>query len=324
MKISVKGTGIMADFTKALGAEVKGRFVHIPHGKGKGYLTGFSWGNDMSVMIRNYYLKEEVLIDWDKSISQDQEFVLFLLSGIFPSLLHPEAPIVTEQASVLICRQLVSTVFAMPSNTQFGSVTIRVSRARLQQLFGHIHHPLIKSVLEARDNFALETGITSHIMQAGNEFIEHIVPEIMESPYYRLKSEELLCYIFGMLMDREAAPMSAMHIDDIKAIYSLKAHLQAHLDEPPNISAQAKHAGMSEPKLRKLFKQTFGKGIFEYYQSLRMQKAAQLLSEKHLTVSEVGYQLGFTNLSHFSRVFEQHLGVKPKKYSTQRAADTAT
>jgi len=29
----------------------------------------------------------------------------------------------------------------------------------------------------------------------------------------------------------------------------------------------------------------------------------------------VGYQLGFTNLSHFSRVFEQHTGKKPKKYS---------
>ncbi|RYY20905.1 MAG: helix-turn-helix domain-containing protein [Cytophagaceae bacterium] len=48
-----------------------------------------------------------------------------------------------------------------------------------------------------------------------------------------------------------------------------------------------------------------------------MQKAAQLLREKQLTVSEVGYQLGLTNLSHFARVFEQHLGLKPKKYSAR-------
>jgi transcriptional regulator GlxA family with amidase domain len=55
--------------------------------------------------------------------------------------------------------------------------------------------------------------------------------------------------------------------------------------------------------------------IFDYYQTLRMQEAARLLKEQHLTVSEVGYQVGFTNLSHFARVFEQHLGLKPKKYS---------
>jgi AraC-like DNA-binding protein len=109
---------------------------------------------------------------------------------------------------------------------------------------------------------------------------------------------------------------SSMHIDDIKAIYAIKSHLQSHLEEPPNIAGLARDASMSEPKLRKLFKQTFGKGVFEYYQSARMQEAARLLKEKRLTVSQVGYQLGFTNLSHFSRVFEQHIGMKPKKYST--------
>jgi AraC-like DNA-binding protein len=107
-----------------------------------------------------------------------------------------------------------------------------------------------------------------------------------------------------------------MHVNDIKAIYTIKFRLQSHLNEPPGIAALAKDANMSEPKLRKLFKQSFGKSVFEYYQTARMQEAAKLLKEKRMTVSEVGYQLGFTNLSHFSRVFEQHMGIKPKKYST--------
>jgi AraC-like DNA-binding protein len=37
--------------------------------------------------------------------------------------------------------------------------------------------------------------------------------------------------------------------------------------------------------------------------------------EEKLSVSEVGYQMGFSNISHFSRVFEKHIGLKPKKYS---------
>jgi AraC-like DNA-binding protein len=45
-----------------------------------------------------------------------------------------------------------------------------------------------------------------------------------------------------------------------------------------------------------------------------MQEAARLLIEKRLTLSDVGYQLGFTNLSHCSRVFEQYIGMKPKSY----------
>ncbi|UZJ63155.1 helix-turn-helix domain-containing protein [Sphingobacterium sp. KU25419] len=46
-----------------------------------------------------------------------------------------------------------------------------------------------------------------------------------------------------------------------------------------------------------------------------MQEAARLLREERLSVSEVGYQLGFSNLGHFTKVFEAVIGVKPKKYS---------
>ncbi|MDR1171571.1 MAG: helix-turn-helix transcriptional regulator, partial [Bacteroidales bacterium] len=63
------------------------------------------------------------------------------------------------------------------------------------------------------------------------------------------------------------------------------------------------------------FRQIFGNSIFSYYQTFRMKEAARLLKEEKLSVSDVGYQLGFTNLSHFSRIFAAHIGMKPKQYS---------
>jgi AraC-like DNA-binding protein len=72
---------------------------------------------------------------------------------------------------------------------------------------------------------------------------------------------------------------------------------------------------MSPSKLKRLFRQIFGNSIFSYYQGFRMKEAARLLKVGKLSVTEVGYQLGFTNLSHFSRVFKNHIGMKPKQYS---------
>ena len=205
----------------------------------------------------------------------------------------------------------------MPSNTLFRSVTIAVTRKYLQKLFGNIPHPVVVSILEAGEHFAYETGISPEMIKAATEILHQPVPESLESHYCKLKCEELLCYIFALLMQREVMPTSSIHIKDIEAIYAIKLRLQQHLDKPPQIASLAREAGMSEPKMRKLFNQTFGKGVFDYYQSMRMQEAARLLKEKRLTVSEVGYQLGFTNLSHFSRVFEQHIGMKPKKYQAR-------
>ncbi|MGD1317757.1 helix-turn-helix domain-containing protein [Chryseobacterium sp. 2R14A] len=71
---------------------------------------------------------------------------------------------------------------------------------------------------------------------------------------------------------------------------------------------------MSETKLKRSFNQVFGKCIFQYYQNFRMLEAARLLREG-LSVSEVGYLLCFSNLGHFTKVFEQMIGIKPKRYS---------
>lgn len=317
MKISVidKGGGIIDQFAEAIGAKRSGRFVNIPTSKGRGYVTGFSWGSDLRMMIRNYYLDEVVVLERTNELAEGRDDIVIQLRGVFPPLLNDQEQVITERASIIICKHAVSAIMEMPSNISFGSVTTIISRKYLHQLFGHIDHPVVTIVLEAKENFVIEMDVSPEIIATGSEMLGQRLPESLESHYYRLKCEELLCYIFALLLKREEVPATGVHIDDIKAIYAIKAYLQAHLNEPPHIAALAKQAKMSEPKLRKLFKRTFGRGVFEYYQFLRMETAARLLKDKKLTVSEVGYQLGFTNLSHFSRVFQKHTSMKPKKYS---------
>lgn len=319
MKIEVtdkNGSGILHKLADAMGASVRGRFVDIPEKLGEGYMTGFTWGNELRMMIRNYYLKEEIVLERKNEIPEGQENVIFFLSGIFDTSLQQKEKPSPEQPNVFICMQSVSSVIAMPQNTFFKSITISASREYLQQRFGALHHPVISSILTSKDTFVYETGISPAMVTTASEMIHQLVPESLENHYNKLKCEELLCHIFALLLQRDETPASGIHIKDIKSLYAIKYHLQSNLDKAPDIASLAKEAGMSEPKLRKLFKQTFGKGVFEYYQFMRMQEAARLLKENHLSVSEVGYELGFTNLSHFSRVFEQHIGLKPKKYSS--------
>jgi len=319
MKITVidKGSGIIQQFAGALGAKVDGRFVYIPESKGSGYLTGFSWGRDLRMMIRNYHLNEDVFIERTNELAEGQHDIVFLLTGVFSTFLSNGQIIQPEQANMMICKHAVSSILSMPKDTMFGSVTIAVSREYLNQLFGQINHPVVESVLKAGDNFVLETGISTAIIRTANDLVDHSISVSLESYYNKLKCEELLCQIFNLLIERNAVPTGKIHINDIKAIYGIKNRILLHLNIAPNIASLSKKAGMSEPKLRKLFKQTFNKGVFEYYQYSRMLQAARLLKDKHLSVSEVGYQLGFTNLSHFSKVFEKHFGLKPKKYSMQ-------
>jgi AraC-like DNA-binding protein len=315
MKIQViekDRTGVMQEFAQAIGARMDDDTLHIPESKGGGYIKGFIW-DDIRLLIRNYYMKEEIVFE-RVNLSQENH-VIFSFNDVFEPFQRTESMVAqNKRPTVLLFPQAVSSALTMPAHTFFRSVTIAVSRQYLRQMAGHLSHPLIDRILSGQDDFAFETAVTLHMIRIADEMVSAEMPDALRRTYLKLKCEEMLCFLFAKLMQREAEPVGKMHINDIKAIYKIKAHFETHLYEPPNIALLAREAEMSEPKLRKLFKQTFGKSIYDYFQTLRMQEAARLLKDGLLNVSDVGYRLGFTNLSHFGRVFERYTGTKPKKW----------
>lgn len=52
----------------------------------------------------------------------------------------------------------------------------------------------------------------------------------------------------------------------------------------------------------------------EFIQEIRMKRAAQLLEQGHLNVSEVSYQIGFKNPKYFSKCFQKKYGLSPTAY----------
>jgi AraC-like DNA-binding protein len=72
---------------------------------------------------------------------------------------------------------------------------------------------------------------------------------------------------------------------------------------------------MSESKLKKLFKQSYAMGMYEYFQKNRMHKAKDLILLQKHTVSEVGSMLGYQNLSNFSAAFKKEFGCLPSELS---------
>ena len=73
-------------------------------------------------------------------------------------------------------------------------------------------------------------------------------------------------------------------------------------------------AFLSETQLKKLFKQQTGFTIMKYVTKLRMEKAQALLTHTDYPLQIIGEKVGYKELSAFSRVFSQHIGLSPSNF----------
>jgi AraC-like DNA-binding protein len=311
---------VLIRLAQMLGTEVRNRRLEIPGKFGKGYCTGFIFNDHIRMLISNYELKEDVVVS-NPDINAAGRMIFFKFQNIFSRSENPtdERPAETTP-SVLIATSRINTDEAIAIHTNTSTINIEVDAGYLNGLFSQPgKSPVLQSLLQNAQPLLFEQIIYPSVQRIVDEIVSEPVDKTFELFFLRIKAEELVCRLLMELEKREAQHLYPLNSRDIKALYNIKEEMLNHLETPPVIAKLALSAGMSPTKLKRLFRQIFGSSIFSYYQEFRMIEAARLLKEENLSVSDAGYQLGFTNLSHFSRVFQKHTGMKPKQYSRSTA-----
>lgn len=82
----------------------------------------------------------------------------------------------------------------------------------------------------------------------------------------------------------------------------------------------ARHVGCSRSSLEKRFRKLLGRSVTQEIGRTRMLHVEMLLRDKTITLSDVAHLCGFTNASHFSRVFRETKGMTPGQYRIQHTA----
>jgi AraC-like DNA-binding protein len=93
-----------------------------------------------------------------------------------------------------------------------------------------------------------------------------------------------------------------------------KQFINENYQEDISLGEVAKACNTSVFYFCKLFKKHTAVNFTEYLSNVRIEKAKNLLINRALTVSEIGYEVGFQSLTHFNRIFKKMLDEPPTKY----------
>lgn len=308
------------DYKKMLASRSKNGVTAIPPYLGTGYIKGFVIENKLRLVVRQYELKEDLLLDRGIGLDE-QKYVMIAFQNLYQSKddLRARFTRASSGSDLLPSVQVTTSGFnheVLPGRKKVNSIVITVYSAYLKELLRpESENELLNMIISNDRSFLFEEIISPQIQEVAAEIVTSEPPLALQNLFYQIKAEELIYLLFAELLKRENTSLQNLNTTDVRKIFEIKDKVLATIDIPPKLSELVSLSGMSESKLKRLFKQIFGLSIYNYYQAFRMKEAAYLIREENLSVSEAGYRVGFSNLSHFTRLFELHNGIKPKKYS---------
>lgn len=92
--------------------------------------------------------------------------------------------------------------------------------------------------------------------------------------------------------------------------------IEEHIDNSEyNVEQLSADMGMSRMNLYRKLQAITGQTPTEFIRTIRLKRAAQLLQDGKLNVSEVADRVGFSSSSYFTKCFKEQFGVLPTQYT---------
>lgn len=101
----------------------------------------------------------------------------------------------------------------------------------------------------------------------------------------------------------------------IRRIHKVQDYIEQHFGQPMSIEELSNAAGFSKYHFSRIFQSMLHESLAHYVNRIRMENALFLLvhrADKNIT--DIAYELGFTDSAVFSRAFKNYYGISPREY----------
>ncbi|MFZ4928435.1 AraC family transcriptional regulator [Chryseobacterium sp. Mn2064] len=164
-----------------------------------------------------------------------------------------------------------------------------------------------------RDDFYNELGIypVSKLLSEMLSFSEK-----WQGDFFPGDWEYEFLYTLWSLLSKENLRKFSIQLpttDDVR-LNDITSDLRKRISEPLTLEETASQFGISVRSLTRLFQTKLHISFIQYVKMLRVIRAMELIKNTNLTVTELAYEVGYSNISAFSNTFFQLTNMRPTEF----------
>ena len=264
----------------------------------------------------------QTLFTWVKLQTPMQNSVPLPAEACFAYILDGDNHIISEREQLKASPGQV--VLSMCGHT-VGEMITEQEAGKISTLVVHFQRDLLKRVYEdGPPPFwkELDRPVVQYIIQQdASELVKQYFTGIQQLfQYQRAVTEDILVLklkeIILLLLQTQNSPQVLQIMRSLfsERTFSFKEIVEAHICTPISIENLAMLTNRSLSSFKRDFKKIYKTTPGVYIIEKRAEKVAELLRISDESISNIGYECGFSSAAHLSRVFKAKYGLSPSEY----------
>lgn len=224
-----------------------------------------------------------------------------------------KSTIKSKEAVLLKCGNYLAKMIGSKESNRYEAVAV------------HFHPEVLKKIYDKElPRFLQTTGtppkqamskISNNVLI--RKYIEGILfyfdnPELVNEEILILKLKEIIL----LLVQTKDAPIIQQILSGLfsPTIYSFKQRVDAHLYSSLTLNELAQLANLSVSSFKREFKKIYNNTPANYIKNKKLEHASELLLISDQRITDIAFDCGFNDLSHFSKSFQEKYGTSPSIY----------
>ncbi|MBS2100499.1 helix-turn-helix domain-containing protein [Carboxylicivirga linearis] len=198
-----------------------------------------------------------------------------------------------------------------PNNTEYKSIVFKFSKTAFTKSIPD-SLGILESLFEGNEAKAYHTSIPVALQKVIEDLFLYQQDKLTANILVTSKGLELFALLIKSvkkLLDDDE--LNGLHIDDYNRVLQIKDEIIKHVEGKINIEDIASQFAISVSKLQRDFKALYNCTVYNFFTQAKMDEAQRRLRSGQYSVTEVGYDLGYSSISKFSTMFKKMKGINP-------------
>jgi AraC-like DNA-binding protein len=165
--------------------------------------------------------------------------------------------------------------------------------------------------------FLRQLELSSTMQYIANSLLENTHRCGVRLLHAEAKALELLCEFLAAAQAKSMPRNTLSTPGETRQLDCARRLIANNLKSPLRVSDVARSVGMSETKLRRIFKEQLGVTVFDYALECRMRHAINLLRGGRISVGQAAHAVGYRHQTSFASAFQEYFGFLPSKARTE-------